>query len=383
MTYRLLYTLIPALLFVGGAIAFATNTATPKVSLVDSLTDTLFIGSSSLSATTLSFSSNVDLSQALLLSSCDISSKLFSRELNIYTFVLRYNSPDCSSDFISLQDSDWNVIPNSQNKINVYSDFDLYDRFVDYSSPDLTKIWHSLQTKMSKTKIFANQSQWTGQSKFDFYAKKIRHYQYQYNADIIANILAYREHKYVVPVYGKEIAQKESKLPNALRLYRAEYTDVIHHGWDVDAELWSQTIAVDNGVIIRVVYWFTRADFARLKISDGLTTVDKKNNLDVLRWNQVWLKTMKWDVVFYSHLDAISVSEGDVVWVGDPIGTVGVTGIPGTDYTDYHLHFPIHKNPFSSSRAGSYTHEEIMQWPWYFKWKSPSYIREHQGDVFK
>jgi hypothetical protein len=49
-----------------------------------------------------------------------------------------------------------------------------------------------------------------------------------------------------------------------------------------------------------------------------------------------------------------------MVLVGDPIGTIDVTGVPGNDYHDYHLHFPIHPNPYNSQRAGSYEYSEIM-----------------------
>ncbi len=383
MHYRLLYSLIPVLLFVGYAIAVASNTATPKITLVDSVSDTLFIWSKPLSATTLSLSSNVDLSNATLASSCDISSRLFSRELNIYTFVLRYNTPDCLSDIIVLKDTSGAIIENSQIKLNVYSDFELYDRFVDYSSPALEKILRSLKSKIKKTEIFVTATQAAGESKLDFYAKKIRHFQYKYNADIIETILTYRQHKYIVPVEWKTISTKLSHLPNALRPYRASYTDGIHHGWDVSGEKWEMTIALDNGIITRVVSDFTQKNFADIVYWDNLSEQQKLDNLDVLRGNQVWLKTMKGDVVFYSHLGDVSVEVWDIVFAGAPIGTIDSTGVPGADYHDYHLHFPVHKNPYNSNRAGTYSYDEIMKWPWYFKGRSASYIREHQSDVFK
>lgn len=383
MSHRLLYSLIPALLFIGGAIAFAANNTPPQVVFQDALTDSLFIGSSSLRSTTVTFTSNIDLRGASLYSSCDISSKLFSQQLNQYIFALRYNDATCSSDVISVVDVQGNLIAGSQTKLNVYSNFDLYNTFTDYSSSDLKKILWSINSKIKKTEIFTNKENQDSASKFDFYAKKVRHYQYLYNADIIEDILAYREHKYIVPVKWKNLSNKESHLPNALRLYRSSYTDGIHHGWDVPGEKWEQTIALDQGIITRVVDNFTQANFDTIVYGDNLSNQQKLENLDVLRWNQVWLKTMKGDYVFYSHLGDVFVEVWDIVFAGDPIGTIDVTGVPGDDYHDYHLHFPIHPNPYNSQRVGSYEYSEIMWWPWYFKGKSIPYVREHQSDVFK
>lgn len=364
------------------AMALAWNTST-KVTLSDTLSDTIFVGSPKLDTTIVTYSSNTDISNYNLHSGCDISSKFISREMNNYSFSLKYNDQKCGRDAVFLKDSEWEILIDSRIKLKVYSDFELYDRFTDYDSSDLRNISSSLSKKIAQYWIFAEYSKQAWETRYDFYAKKIRYYQYKYNAAIIDAILAYREHKYIVPVEWKLIAQKESKLPNALRLYRASYTDGIHHGWDVDADAWDKAIALDNGIVIRVESDFTRTDFAKIKKGNILSTDDKIKNLDVLRWNQVWLKTMKWDVVFYSHLDEVFVEQWDSVFAGDPIGTIWATGIPEVWYNDFHLHFPIHKNPHDVTLAGSYDNDDIMAWDWYFKGKWIQYIREHQSDVFK
>ncbi|MDC0506148.1 M23 family metallopeptidase [Candidatus Gracilibacteria bacterium] len=364
------------------AIALAGNTNI-KASLTSTLSDTIFVGSSKLNGTIVTYTSNTDISQYSIHSGCNISSKFISRELNNYSFSVRYNDQKCGKDTIFLKDSDGQVLISSQAKLKVYSDFELYNRFTDYSSDDLKNISKSLSKKIDQYSIFSEYSETSGVSKYDFYAKKIRYYQYKYNAAFIAAILTYREHKYIVPVAGKSISTKESHLPNALRPYRSSYTDGIHHGWDVSGAKGEQTIALDHSIVTRVVNDFSKSSFDKIVYGNNLSDQQKLENLDVLRGNQVWLKTMKGDYVFYSHLGDISVEVGDVVFAGDPIGTIDVTGVPGDDYHDYHLHFPIHPNPYNSARAGSYKYSEIMSWPWYFKGKSVSYVREHQSDVFK
>ena len=85
-------------------------------------------------------------------------------------------------------------------------------------------------------------------------------------------------------------------------------------------------------------------------------SLQKLKNLDILRGKQVWLKTMKGEVVFYSHLDIIpsDLSEGMFVSRGHNLGTTGVSGVPQDGYDDFHLHFAIMENPYIFENAGTY-----------------------------
>ncbi|MFT6067997.1 MAG: hypothetical protein ACJAT2_002512 [Bacteriovoracaceae bacterium] len=58
------------------------------------------------------------------------------------------------------------------------------------------------------------------------------------------------------------------------------------------------------------------------------------NHLKILRSDGV--------LVFYAHLDSISVKTGEVVKVGQFLGIEGDTGLTGTD--NRHLHFSVHRN---------------------------------------
>ena len=94
---------------------------------------------------------------------------------------------------------------------------------------------------------------------------------------------------------------------------------------------------------------------------------------------------MKWDVVFYSHLGKISpdIREWMVIRRWQTLWTVWVSGIPDKAYNDYHLHFPIHINPFLKEKISHWNFIDYMKWDWLFKWKDTRYILDHQWDIFE
>ena len=94
-------------------------------------------------------------------------------------------------------------------------------------------------------------------------------------------------------------------------------------------------VSLDDGVIIYIRDDFVWDDFN--EIEHDLSNKSKEEmeaykhtNLDVLRGNQIWIKTMSGDVAFYSHFNEISddLEIGDLVTRGQKIGTIGVTGVP-------------------------------------------------------
>jgi len=62
---------------------------------------------------------------------------------------------------------------------------------------------------------------------------------------------------------------------------------------------------MDDGVILRKVDNFSWSDFDRVVKTGEISEEQKVQNLDLLRGNQLWLKTLKGDVVIYAHLDSI------------------------------------------------------------------------------
>jgi hypothetical protein len=120
------------------------------------------------------------------------------------------------------------------------------------------------------------------------------------------------------------------------------------------------------------------------KIKRTNLTFDQKTiNLDILRWNQVWLQTARWDVVFYAHLRNIpkNLKVGQIVEPWTIFGEIWISWVPDRHYKDYHLHFAIMKNPFDNKKKHSFL--DYMKWDWYFKWKSLEYVLENQKNIFK
>ena len=74
-----------------------------------------------------------------------------------------------------------------------------------------------------------------------------------------------------------------SKLPNSGRPFRAETTDGIHHGWDIDAPIGTPVRAMEDGVIVRIVNNFSWSDFAKIIKGKNLSYETKTQNLDILR----------------------------------------------------------------------------------------------------
>jgi murein DD-endopeptidase MepM/ murein hydrolase activator NlpD len=186
-----------------------------------------------------------------------------------------------------------------------------------------------------------------------------------------------------VPWY--KISRERNKIPNAWRPYRKSYTDGIHHGWDIVAPIWTPVVALDNSKIVRIVKWFKYNDLGKIKKWNYLTLEDELSNLDTLRWNQVWIKTSKWDVVFYSHLSFVNdkIRVWDIVSKWTMLWKVWKSGVPDRKYKNIHLHFSIQKAPRLKNKFWNYTFMDYMKWDWYFKWKSLDYVSKHSFDIFE
>lgn len=66
---------------------------------------------------------------------------------------------------------------------------------------------------------------------------------------------------------------------------------------------------------------FSDNDFENLVYGEDLSSDQKLKNLDILRGNQVWQKTLKGEVIFYSHLEDVDsdLKEGMFVEAGRDI----------------------------------------------------------------
>ena len=323
------------------------------------------------------FKSGVDLTDFKIQSSCDTYSKMIYKNKNMYYFELKYFN-ECGDKKISIINENKTELYSTE--LEIVSEYNLYEKFVDQSNESIQDIQSFLSQKilqLSKMELSSNVLTRLKQQ------RTLKETQFLQN--FLQNLLKQRSEKYLVPVAGYNIPTKYSRIPNTGRPYRASYTDGIHHGWDVGSKLWENVRALDTWMIIRVVSDFEFSDLNQINYSKDLTDDDKVENLDILRWNQVWLKTSKWDVVFYSHLQDVSshVKEWIMVRKGETLWTIWITGVPQKDYTDYHLHFPIHKNPYNKVWNQVYSYKDYMNWDWYFKGQPVSDVLKYQDEIFE
>jgi len=350
-----------------------------------SLGEGVFLDSDSLSSSIVAFYANHDVSSADIISNCDITSEFLDTYKNLYFFRVDYSSAnDCKNGNIVVS-IDGEVYGKSVGQLELVSDYDLISRFIDYSSDDLRAIENTLKSKVEKNSIYKN---YNGEDFIKYYSLLSGQRLYKedlYTLRIVEKILTSREQKYISPVPGRTISETHSKVPNSGRPYRSAYTDGIHHGWDIDGNFGEDLVALDDGIIVRVVEDFENSDFSRIVYGQNLSPEQELKNLDILRGKQVWLKTMKGEVVFYSHLDSVDpkIEEWMIVQKWDRFGTMWVTGVPEEWYDDYHLHFAIMANPYDRDLVGTYDFWDYMAWDWLTRWLSHAEVVAAQKEIFE
>lgn len=344
--------------------------------------ENIYLDSITLNKTKILFKSGHDLSEYKIKSECNIFSKLTSAKWWYYMFDLKFFDNKCEKENFVLVDSNDEVKLNF--KLNLLSEYDIYTKLLDLDSDKLARLKQILNKKIQSYKQFQKYDSTIEKNYYIFLEKNRILSETIYNRDLIDKILEKRSEKYIVPVAWRKMPTNQSKIPNTGRPYRQEYTDWIHHWWDIDADFWEQVIALDDWIIVRTVTNFEFSDLDKIKKWKALSNEDLTRNLDILRWNQVWLKTMSGDVVFYSHLNEIfsNIKIWEVVKKWQPLWTVWKTWVPDENYTDYHLHFEVQKNPFNLQKNQEYDLDDYMKWDWLLKWKNTEFILENQFKYF-
>jgi len=364
----------------GSNLVFGSDTK-----FVATLSDSVYPNSDELSKTIAIYQSQNDISSFKVRSLCNISSSFLTQEQGLYFFEIDYkNAPDCKNGNIYLESLGQKYV-GTMHDISIVRSADLVLQYVDYSDSDLKWLAEKLTPVIKKNAIFKNYNGAEITKNYSFLKGQRLYNEAILAQEVIQTILKARLQKYISPVPGGNISENPNKIPNAGRPYRSAYTDGIHHWWDIDAALNSDVVALDDGVIVRIVDDFMDSDFSRVVYGAGMSDNQKLKNLDILRWNQVWLKTMKGEVIFYSHLSSVvdSLQEWQLVQSGTKLGKIGVSWVPESGYDDYHLHFPIMKNPYNASRAGSYDFWDYMSWDWQTKWLNTAQTIAAQKNIFK
>lgn len=359
------------------SLVFAGNV--PKI--VYQLSKNIFIDSPTLNRGKLYLSSKEDISSMQISWDCWATGKFIDKKDSLFTFEVIFTEENCTNPNAKVYLKKWDQ--EVLASFNVISSIDLYSQYLDLSDEKIREYLDWAVKTEEKLSAYNEYNPMMHTSYLDYLADNRRLSEVVYLKSFVSDILEKRQEKYLIPIRWLEMTTVASKLPNSWRPYRASYTDWIHEWWDFDTNFGTTVLAVDYWIVVRVVKGFVFSDLDNIKYTGNLTPEDKMWNLDILRGNQVWIKTMKWDVVFYSHLDSIyeNIKEWDLVFRWQPLGKVWISWVPDQNYSDYHLHLEVRKNPYESTTT-PYTYEDYMSWDWYFKWESESYIKENQYSVF-
>lgn len=365
-------------------VVYASINKYENVSLVYQSARSINIDSNELNNFIVWYKSDVDISVLPFYSTCNTKSEYLSKNNDIYFFKIQFLDNLCKNSTFFLKNWEQNL---AQTKIttSIVKDFDIYNMLLDFDTYTLS--W--MHKKLTET--IAN----TPKNNIDFNlidTKQIsldrKNTQIKYLDNILNTILTWRQNKYLIPVAWHTLPTRKDKLPNWPRPYRASYTDWVHEWWDIDAPEWTPVRALDDWLIIRVTNNFEFEDLNAIIYpvwNNTISDEQKMLNLDILRWNQIWIKTMKWDVMFYSHLSQVydNVQVWTFVKAWTEIGTVWKTWVPDKEYKDFHLHFEVRQNPYTSTKVWKNTVLDYMWWNWYFKWYDREYLLQNQYNIFK
>lgn len=355
-----------------------------NIKLVSKMSPNIFLDSAKLNGTVLIYKSESSLQEYKLHSTCSIKSSYINNYNNLYFFRVKYLDDNCSNWNLTLKLGS-TIVSSVNTKLNLLKKWELFNILVDYNSDELEMTSEMYKKEIKELSIYKDYNGRNIWKYYNFLKKQRKYYENYYKLELVNSVLEWREKKYLVPVWWYKLSRKVSKIPNSGRWYRKDYTDWIHHWWDIDAKLWTEVISLDDWIIVRVVEKFDFMDLSKIKRWVNLTYEDKLRNLDILRWNQVWVKTTKWDVVFYSHLNTINslIKEWQIVQRWSLLWTIWVSWIPDKSYSDYHLHFTVHKNPYDKNKIWANDIVDYMKWDWYFKWESSRYILDNQDNIFE
>lgn len=154
------------------------------------------------------------------------------------------------------------------------------------------------------------------------------------------------------PIPGALVTSRDSQLPGAPRVYRNGF----HEGLDyydgacgVPIRFGDPVYAAGDGEICRIDHDFT--ELASQERDEMLSICSELEDtpadiLDKLRGRQVWIRHANGVITIYAHLSEVAgeLQEGDFVWTGDFIGSIGNSGtsdgVSGST-ANSHLHFEI------------------------------------------
>lgn len=350
-----------------------------NISFINYSSKNIITDSEKLNSNYIIFKSNKNISKYKIKTNCKNIFKYIWKKESLYFFEFMLLDNNCENPNFSLTDWKENFF-KTRFKLKIDNKYKIVSKIIDFSNDEIDKLNLVLLDTISKYSKYKNNNS----KKFSIFKRNRIYKELVYKQEIVSSIINRRSLKYNVPVKGYKITNWLNVIPNAGRPYRKDFTDWIHHWWDIMAPKWTTVSAIDDWLIIRVVKNFKYNDLSNIKKKWYTSYMQKLKNLDILRWNQVWLKTAKWDVMFYSHLGKIYdwIEEWKFVSVWTDLWTIWKSWIPDIYYTNFHLHFPIQKNPYNIEKAWKYTWEDYMAWDWYLKWLDVTAVINWVKDIF-
>lgn len=350
-----------------------------NIVFIKSSSKNIITSSKELNSNIIIFKSNVDISKYNINTSCKNDLKYLGKKEELYFFNFKLLDDKCENPNFSLSNEN-EIFVKSNFKLKIENKYKIFSQIIDYPTSEINKLNKMLLENIKKYSKYEK----INDKSFSNLKKNRIYKELSYKQKIVSSILVRRSSKYSVPVKWYKITNWLNVIPNADRNYRKHYTDWIHHWWDIMAPFWTPVSAIDDWIIIRVVKNFKYEDISNIQKKWEISDVQKLRNLDILRWNQIWLKTNKWDIMFYSHLKEVYewIEEGKFVSVWTDLGTIWKSWVPDRNYTNFHLHFPIQKNPYNVNKAWKYSWEDYMAWDWYLKWLDVNWVIKWQKNIF-
>lgn len=346
----------------------------------------IFYWDNKLNRTIIIYKSDTDISLYQVKNNeCNTNSKFLWTKKWLYFFEVSFLDDLCKNTIFSLFNENNIEILDTSFTVRFFSNYDIYNSFLDLDTKTLSWALKWINEKINKLSLYSNLKAKDIPESIIFLIKKREYEENVFKKEILTHILDWRNKKYMIPVIWHNLPTRSDKLPNAWRWYRSWYTDGVHHSWDIDTNFWEWVVSVDDGIIIRVVNNWSWASLSNVRKWDNLSEDDLIRNLDVLRWNQVWIKTLKGELVMYNHLDTVSenIKEWTLIKKGAGIWTVWVSWVPEQWYNDFHLDFSVSENPFDIKKAWKYDIVDYMKWDWKLKWMSQEEIINKQYNIFE
>jgi hypothetical protein len=181
---------------------------------------TVYLDDETLRSLIVVFSSENNLANYEIHSSCETYSEHVFVYRNLHFFTLTYLDEDCDNRTIALKNNDI-IISRSLGTLKLSSKAQELRVLLDKDDARLSSLDADIARKLRPVGIFRNFNRALSLETLPNHFKKYQALELQYRRSLIAMIQEGRTQKYISPVPGYYIQKQANKVPNAGRPYRA------------------------------------------------------------------------------------------------------------------------------------------------------------------